>query len=40
MMSPDRKGALYIASAVMIAGGAVAWIYVLLPLLRLLGFFE
>jgi hypothetical protein len=33
----DRKGGFYFACAVMIAGGALAWYFVLLPLLRLLG---
>jgi hypothetical protein len=32
----DRKGGFYFACAVMIAGGALGWYLVLLPLLRLL----
>jgi hypothetical protein len=36
----DHKGGFYIACAVMLAGGALAWVYVLLPLARLLGFAE
>jgi hypothetical protein len=33
----DRKSSFYFASIVMIAGGALAWYFVLIPLLRLLG---
>jgi hypothetical protein len=36
----DRKGGFYVACAVMIAGGALAWYLVLLPLARLLGLAE